>query len=516
MNTVKKSKKNLKFTSIAGILATMLIVVVILINVAVSFFDVQLDMTPNKLYSLNDTSIEYLNNLEKEVDLYFLMELEEIKNDPDADELMAFTTMLEQYSEFDKINLIDIDPDTNPDIVNELNPDGYLNIQSGDMIVKCGDAIRRVPASEMYIYQYDTDSNGNQVAQSAYFQGENLVTGAIKSVVENITPSVYFLTGHGEKSISEHYTNFEKNLKNVNYKVDELNLNTESAVPDDAAIIIVAAPQTDITSAEKDKLNKFLDRGGNLSLLMSPNQANENYENLLEIMHDYCIGMDYNRISETDSSRHITDDEYTIMVELVDVEENSESNQTGSVDDLISGNLKLDTDKVTDLTSTLIDEMSAYVPYMPASRSFFDYSGENYSDLIICPLIQTYESAKSNEYGGDETTEYVMNPPFYLSAYSQDTTRNDSKLVVMGNAEFIDDEHLPEALTIVPLNLYLSTISWMADSNIDMEIPVREKTYDYMELTTKDDTNVVLVLMVAAPVVVALTGVIIWLKRRNS
>lgn len=516
MNTVKKSKKNLKFSSIAGLLAIMLIVIVILINVAISFFDVHLDMTPNKLYSLDDKSVDYLNSLEKEVDVYLLIDLDEIKNADDADEMLAFTTLMDQLSEYEKVNLIDIDSDENPEIINELNPEGYLDIKRGDMVVKCGDAIRKVPASEMYLYKYENDADGNQVVQNAYFQGETLIMGAIKSVVENISPSVYFLTGHGEKSTDQYYTNFVKNLKNVNYKVGNLNLSSEDAVPDDAAIIIAAAPQTDITSAEKDKLNDYLDKGGNLSLLMSPNQSNEDYENLVSIMNDYCIGMDYNKISETDSSRHLSNDEYTVMVELVDVRENSADNQTGTASDLISGNLKLDSDKITDLTSTLIDEMTAYVPYMPPSRSFFDYNGENYSTLNICPLIQTYTTAKSNNFGGSSKDEFVMDPPFYLSAYSEDPTRNDSKLVVMGNAEFIDDENLAEATTIVPLNLYLTTITWMADSNIDMDIPVKEKSFDYMTLETESDTTVVLTIIVAVPIIIALSGVIIWLKRRHS
>lgn len=515
MSTVKKSKKNLKFTSIAWILALMLTVVVIFINVAVSFFDIKLDMTPNKLYTLNDNSTEYLNNLDKTVDIYLLMELEEIKNSSEADEMMAFTTMMEEYDKFDNVNLIDIDPDTNPDIVNQLNPEGYLNISSGDIVVKCGENIRKVPASEMYIYQGDYDDSGNFMADSAYFQGENLVSGAIKSVVENITPSVYFLTGHGEKAVDEHYTNFKKNLKNVNYAVKELNLSSETAVPEDAAIIIVAAPQTDITDDEKKKLDDYLDNGGNLSLLMSPNQSNEDYANLLEIMHEYCLGMDYNVITETDESRHISGDNSTILVELVDINEQQESGST-DLEGLISDTLKLDNENLTDLTSTLIEEMSAFIPYMPPSRSFFNYNGDNYASLNICPLIQTYDTAESVKYGGNETTEFFMSAPFYLSAYSEDPTRNNSKLVVMGNAEFIDDEHLADGLTIVPLNLYLSTISWMADSNIDMNIPAREKTYDYMTLESKDDTNIVIGVMVAAPVVVALAGVLIWLKRRNS
>lgn len=515
MSTVKKSKKNLKFTTIAWLLAAMLTVVVILINVAASFFDTKLDMTPNSLYTLNKNSKEYLSNLEKDVQIYFLMELEDIKNSEDADEMLAFTSMLEQYDSYDKVELIDIDPDKNPDIVNKLNPEGYLNLQSGDIVVKCGDSHRKIPASEMYLYQGEYDESGNFMADAAYFQGENLVSGAIKSVVENITPSVYFLTGHGEKEIDKYYTNFKKNLKNVNYAVKELNLSVETAVPDDAAIIVVASPQTDITEDEKKKLNEFLDNGGNLSLLMSPNQSSESYDNITDIMHDYCLSMDYNKISETDDSRHIQGDASTIMVELVDLRE-TQSSGSGDLEALASDTLKLDSEELTDLTSVLIDEMSAFIPYMPPSRSFFDYAGDNYSSLKICPLIQTYDTAESHKFGGNELQEYFMNPPFYLAAYSEDPIRNNSKLVVMGNAEFIDDEHLEEGYTIVPLNLYLSTISWMSDSNIDMNIPTREKTYDYMTLESKEDTNFVLAIMVIAPIVVALAGVIIWLKRRHS
>lgn len=48
-------------------------------------------------------------------------------------------------------------------------------------------------------------------------------------------------------------------------------------------------------------------------------------------------------------------------------------------------------------------------------------------------------------------------------------------MVVMGNAEFIDDEHLQEDYAIVPVYLYLSTITWMYNSDVNMGIPAREK-----------------------------------------
>lgn len=375
--STKKSKKNAKFTTIAWIFAVMLLIAVILINVAASFLDVKMDMTPNKLYSLSSTTKNYLEKLDKKVDLYLLMEMDKVRED---DEMIAFTTMMDQYAEYENINFIDIDPDTNPDIVNELNPSGYLNIKSGDIVVKCGDIIKRIPGTSMYVYEGDYDSSGNFIAENAYFQGENYITGAIKSVVEGEVPSVYFLTGHGEKSIDDNYTSFRKNLKNYNYEAKELNLTTEEAVPDDAAIIIVPAPKKDITDDEKQKIDDYMDKGGNLSLLLSPNGDDTEYKNILELMHEYCLGMDYNRVYETDSSKHVSGDKYEIMVNLVDITD-----------------MKKENENLTDLTSALIEENSL-IPYMPESRSFFEYQGDNYSNLNICPLIETYDSAYGESY----------------------------------------------------------------------------------------------------------------------
>ncbi|MGN1480754.1 MAG: hypothetical protein ACI4WO_02460, partial [Porcipelethomonas sp.] len=91
-----------------------------------------------------------------------------------------------------------------------------------------------------------------------------------------------------------------------------------------------------------------------------------------------------------------------------------------------------------------------------------------------------------------------------------------SKMVVMGNAEFIDDENLQESYVIVPVYLYLSTITWMYNSDVNMGIPSREKSYDYMTLKSENEANSVLIILCTAPIVVAAAGVLIWVKRRHS
>ncbi|MGN1085669.1 MAG: hypothetical protein ACI4Q5_01430, partial [Porcipelethomonas sp.] len=245
-------------------------------------------------------------------------------------------------------------------------------------------------------------------------------------------------------------------------------------------------------------IEDFMDKGGNLSLLMSPNDKDFDYTNIEDIMAQYGIAMDYNIVSESDSSKHVAGDDKQIMVNLVDTSASEDEN-------------------VADLTSELIEQASSIIPYMPASRSFYELSTvENRTDLTICPLIETYDSAIGTPYGGTEVDPDEISGLLYLAAYSQDRARNDSKLVVMGNAEFIDDENVKDDYVIIPTMLYSRTITWMYNTDVDMQIPAKTQTSDYMTLKSKEDTKAMMVILNAAPVIIAAAGLFVWLRRRHA
>ena len=527
MKNVKKTNKNLKFASLAWLLVVMLLAVTIFINVAVSFFDVKIDMTPNSYYTMSKQSTDYLNNLDKDVEITLLANINELKSAPDANTMTAFFNILEEYDKFDKITVRDIDPNEDVDIINELDPDGFLSLQENDIVVKCGDGAKRIPAKKIYATE-SSDESGTSVVQSETFKGEELITGAIKSLNEDYTPSVYFLTGHGEKSLENNFSILKSMLVYDNYDVKELNLMTNETVPDDAVIIIVPGPEKDISPDEKTKLEKFMDNGGNLSLLMDPVNNDTDFDNLTDIMHQYCIGVDYDRIYETNDDYHYSNDKYTTIAKLVSLSDDQESSEYDITSGFISNGKSED---LTDLTSSIIRNANDQpeTPMTP-SRSFFDYQGDNIGKVLICPLIESFSTARAEAFGGGKhktsdaelermnssITESADGRGFWLSAYSQDPTRNNSKLVVMGTSELIEDSQLQQGASLPSQLLYLSTISWMSGSDIDMDIPEKKVTYDYMTLETQEDTNVMLVLLAAAPIIVAAAGVLIWLRRRHS
>ena len=77
---------------------------------------------------------------------------------------------------------------------------------------------------------------------------------------------VYFTQGHGEKDTTsaerDGYNAIAAALGRENYTVDKLVLAQQGAVPDDAAVVVVAGPRIDFFPPEVDALKKYLDKSG--------------------------------------------------------------------------------------------------------------------------------------------------------------------------------------------------------------------------------------------------------------
>ncbi|MCQ2417533.1 MAG: GldG family protein [Oscillospiraceae bacterium] len=486
--------KNKKYTLLAWTLAILVLAVSVPLNLIFDRLNITFDMTPNSMYTLTPITQNYLDELDasgEEVTVYFLQKMEVIENEP---ELLALYRTLLAYDEHPCFRLVDFDPDTEPQILADLNPEGVLNLQENDFLFVHDNMVKRLPATMMYTYDMDTDDQGNSIVKGAEFRAENYFTGYIKSVMDGEIPTVYFLTGHGETPLSE-MSAMCANLKNYNYGAEELNLTTASAVPEDCCILIIANPLHDLTDGEYQKILDYTKTGGNINILLSPNKEKIAYYNLETLMNSYCIGMNYDEVTETNDNRHSHEDTYAMLCEMVPANDDAEEN----------------------LTAALISEANSLPTYMPKSRSFYSIYNGNFSTCRQANLIQTDTTAISKPFGGisaDPVT--IEGEQATLAMFSVDTLRNDSKLIVFGSGDIITDAGTSEAYFINPLQLFLTSITWMYNSDVDMNIQNKEKTYDTIRISNGSEAKGLMVLFVAFPIAVALIGVIVWLRRKDS
>jgi ABC-type uncharacterized transport system involved in gliding motility auxiliary subunit len=83
---------------------------------------------------------------------------------------------------------------------------------------------------------------------------------------------VMWLEGHGERSLTNAANHdlgdFGKQLRSKGIALNSLNLAIAPDVPENAALLMIASPQADLSAAEVEKLVRYLERGGNLLWLI--------------------------------------------------------------------------------------------------------------------------------------------------------------------------------------------------------------------------------------------------------
>ena len=103
---------------------------------------------------------------------------------------------------------------------------------------------------------------------------ESAVANALKKVIEGRVKKIYFLQGHGEHdpTVSEPtgYNGVADALKTDNFEVANLTLAQTGRIPEDATILVIAGPRTNLLAPELDMIREFLRRGGKVHLMIDP------------------------------------------------------------------------------------------------------------------------------------------------------------------------------------------------------------------------------------------------------
>lgn len=103
---------------------------------------------------------------------------------------------------------------------------------------------------------------------------EEAVTETLRKLLKPERKKIYFLVGHGERSIGDNQRGglslASRSLGSEGYDLADLNLFSQAQVPRDAALVVVAAPQKPLFPQEVSALKDHLGRGGRLFIMLEP------------------------------------------------------------------------------------------------------------------------------------------------------------------------------------------------------------------------------------------------------
>jgi hypothetical protein len=183
-----------------------------------------------------------------------------------------------------------VDPDRDLARARALQRDGDVS-DAGTVVFECEGRAKHVSAEDLYDYAVNL-AGGNLRRRPAAFRGEETFSSAIQSVVQSTRPSVYFLTGHGERQTDDHRTDWgyfgiARALQRDNIRVASLQLADPLGVPRDCAALVIAGPERKLADAETTAVARYLEGGGRLLALLDPAGAT----GLEKLLQDWGVAL---------------------------------------------------------------------------------------------------------------------------------------------------------------------------------------------------------------------------------
>ncbi len=226
-----------------AVMVVVFMAIIGMISVMSVRYKTRIDLTGDSRYSLSAQTIKILKSLEKEVEVIAFYRSDERSR-------QAMHDLLKEFSyHTPKFNFWFVDPDRRPIETAKYGVTSYRTT-----LIRYGDK-----------------------QETVGFESEEKITNALLKVTSTDVKTIYFLKGHGEKDLTDEekvgYKLAREAIEGENYKVSDLLLINETAVPDDTTVLVVAGPKKDILPGELKKIEEYVNGGGSVLFLLDPLMA---------------------------------------------------------------------------------------------------------------------------------------------------------------------------------------------------------------------------------------------------
>lgn len=315
---------------------------------------------------------------------------------------------------------------------------------------------------------------------------EQELTGAIVKVTREKDKKIYYLIGHRERDFDDMQESmglgaFKKLLEANRYLVNPLNLTQVPAVPTDADLVIVAAPEQQFLDQELKSLRDYLVKGGSV-FMMAKGRLDSGFAKFLS---EFGVGIQPHYV-----------------VQVMDTPMGKAINpQTTPVNDF---NANADITKpfgrgqfvVARLPSSLVKGG------LPASMQWTD-------------LVKTDGNAmafKDTSFKGESTPgPFVIGAVIQGHFLNQDAKEKPFQMVVMSDVDFVSNQLLYKNLN---RDLALNSVAFLAKEESIISISPKEVEVTEMQLTDTQFYLFVFGFAIPLPLILIISSGFLWYRRR--
>ena len=410
-------------------------------------YSVQTDITGNAANTLSPASQQLLQAMPGEIRITAYLK----HNRAVKDQVSQLINRYRQHKQNMTVNFID--PESQPDKSRELN------IGSGGL----------------FLVEYQGRN------EKISFLDESSLTNALMQLASAKERWVTFLSGHGERSpegaANFDFSQFGKELSRRKINAQTLNLAALPAIPDNSALLVIAAPTVSFLPGEYAMIRQYLDKGGNLFLLSEP------------------------------------DNKHTDMLKSLGLQQ-----LPGTV---VDNNAKIY--GINDPSFILVSEYQPHpitqgfltLSLFPAAAAFILYEDSEFqAETLFSSSSQSWtETRLQGQIRFDADSKEQQGPLNFAYALTRNLENNkQQRIVAIGDSDFLANAYIGN---VGNLELGLRIVNWLIHD--DRFIPIPAKTaVDSRLLLSK--TSVAIIgfgFLIVIPLLLFCTGFVIWRNRKR-
>ena len=471
LSTIKDSfsGRNFKSGVYVSIVSAIVILVVVLVNLIISEFDLKIDLSTQKFYTLTDQTREYISKIEDDVTVYYLAET--------GNEFEMYQKIAEKFDSLsDKITLEHKDPIQYPNFTKEY-VDDEVSLNSFLVVNNNTKQARYVSGNDMLITEFD------QSTYQFYPIGVD-VEGKLISAIQYVTnadlPVIYYTAGHEENEVGSAYKGI---MDRMNITIEPIQTLIAREIPDDCNILLINAPKKDFTNEEMEMIKSYMAAGGNA--IITVDHKAQKLDNLNSLINYYGLQLEEGIVIEGDADNYIPMYPRYIVPTLLR----------------------------HDITYGLFNSDNLVVIPQATGLTIRDNVR---SSLTIEPLMETSDKAYSKVNISSDTLlkeDGDIDGPFYLGLVSSDTYNGTtSKMIIYASGVVFDDTMLSQAGNYY---LLVTTIGNLIGEIETISVRPRYFASESLNITQKAVMSWGALTVIVIPVIIMAVGIVINVKRRK-
>lgn len=478
LSVLKQSFKRKSFIYSGNLIFIVILVlaILVLINYFFSRHHHRFDFTEAKIHSLSDQSIKVLENLKDEVNVLCFFREGNISQ-------AKMENLLKIYNYHSKkIKYEFIDPDKNPGMIKR-----YDVTQDGTTILEIGDKESRITSSD-----------------------EEDITNAIIKISREKKKVLYFLEGHGEASIEvseeKGYTLAKEELEKLAYEVKKLTLALSDTFPQDCSLLVIPGAEKDLLPNELETIRNYISEGGRVFFMVDPETA----PGLKPFLAEYGIQLEDDLIVDT-VSRLMGGDYFMPIVSEYEYHEITSKFRYATFFPF-ARSVSVAEEKPEGISVSILAKTStnSWSERQLTDREVTFNKDKDKEGPISIAAVVTVEPKEEEKQEPKEEKEKEEEAE--KETEEADKVKQEGRLAVFGDSDFATNRYFNFSGNG---NFFLNTVNWLTEEADLISIQPKTSSPRTIHMTATQGRILFFVSLIILPLIVLVTGISVWVRRRS-